>query len=187
MVDLSSFRVTNTIDTGLHPTGMAFWGKYLLVTNTYSDSISVIDTVANRWCGRSTSGCRSQYPARRKLPMGPARTRSQSMPARTSHTSPCTTRMRSPWLTFDSVSKDAILGLIPTAYAPSSVVLDKKGRQLIVANDKGIGTKGIPPQNSFGTAHGVTSYQHPPGPWHGQPHPIADCRGSGGLDAIRST
>ena len=27
---------------------MAFWGKYLLVANTYSDSISVIDTTSNR-------------------------------------------------------------------------------------------------------------------------------------------
>ena len=37
-------------------------------------------------------------------------------------------------------------------------VLDPKDTALIVANDKGIGTKGVPPQNSFGTAHGVTSY-----------------------------
>jgi hypothetical protein len=58
----------------------------------------------------------------------------------------------------NSVPKNAILGLIPTAYAPSSVVLDQTDKALIVANDKGIGTKGIPPQNSFGTAHGVTSY-----------------------------
>ena len=27
---------------------MAFWGKYLLVANTYSDSISVIDTTSNQ-------------------------------------------------------------------------------------------------------------------------------------------
>ena len=27
---------------------MAFWGKYLLVANTYSDSISVIDTTINQ-------------------------------------------------------------------------------------------------------------------------------------------
>ena len=48
VVDLSTFKVTNTISTGLHPTGMAFWGKYLLVANAYSDTISVIDTVANQ-------------------------------------------------------------------------------------------------------------------------------------------
>ena len=44
VVDLPSMTVTATISTGLHPTGMAFYGKYLLVANTYSDTISVIDT-----------------------------------------------------------------------------------------------------------------------------------------------
>ena len=47
MVNLSTFTVTGSISTGLHPTGMAFWGNYLLVANAYSDSISVIDTTTN--------------------------------------------------------------------------------------------------------------------------------------------
>ena len=47
VVDLASMTVTATISTGLHPTGMAFYGRYLLVANTYSDTISVIDTATN--------------------------------------------------------------------------------------------------------------------------------------------
>ncbi len=47
VVDLASMKVTATIETGLHPTGMAFYGKDLLVANTYSDTISVIDTATN--------------------------------------------------------------------------------------------------------------------------------------------
>ena len=47
VVDLATMTVTATISTGLHPTGMALYGKYLLVCNTYSDSISVIDTATN--------------------------------------------------------------------------------------------------------------------------------------------
>ena len=47
VVDLASMTVTANISTGLHPTGMAFHGKYLLVANTYSDTISVIDTTKN--------------------------------------------------------------------------------------------------------------------------------------------
>ena len=35
VVNLSTFTVTGSIETGHHPTGMAFWGKYLLVANTY--------------------------------------------------------------------------------------------------------------------------------------------------------
>ena len=46
-----------------------------------------------------------------------------------------------------------VLGLIPVAYAPASVVLDAANNQLIVANDKGIGTR-----LSFETDHGVTGY-----------------------------
>ena len=48
VVDLASFKVTGSIETGLHPTGMAFWGKKLLVANTYSDTLSVIDTANNK-------------------------------------------------------------------------------------------------------------------------------------------
>ena len=45
------------------------------------------------------------------------------------------------------------MGLIPVAYAPSSVVLDKPNNQLIVANDKGIGTR-----LSYETDYGVSGY-----------------------------
>src|SRR3984885_4694668 len=48
VVDLPSMTVTASIPTGLHPTGMAFYGRLLLVANTYSDTISVIDTATNK-------------------------------------------------------------------------------------------------------------------------------------------
>src|SRR5580692_4511037 len=48
VVDLAGMKVTATISTGLHPTGMAFYGGHLLVANTYSDTISVIDTSSNK-------------------------------------------------------------------------------------------------------------------------------------------
>src|ERR1039457_5283713 len=47
VVDLPSMKVTKTISTGLHPTGMAWHGRDLLVANTYSDTISVISPVTN--------------------------------------------------------------------------------------------------------------------------------------------
>jgi hypothetical protein len=43
--------------------------------------------------------------------------------------------------------------MIPVAYAPASVVLNEAGHELLVANDKGIGTR-----LSFETDHGVTGY-----------------------------
>ena len=47
VVDLPTMTVTANISTGLHPTGMAFTETFLLVANTYSDTISVIDTAKN--------------------------------------------------------------------------------------------------------------------------------------------
>ena len=45
------------------------------------------------------------------------------------------------------------MGMIPVAYAPSSVVLDEADNVLIVANDKGIGAR-----NSFECDYGVCDY-----------------------------
>jgi YVTN family beta-propeller protein len=158
VVDLSTFKVTKTIDTGLHPTGMASWGKYLLVTNTYSDTISVIDTVVDQVVRTINLGLPIRVPGEKKAAYG-AGPNSIAVDANQDIAYVALYNANAiAVVDLDSVSKDAILGLIPTAYAPSSVVLDKKDKALIVANDKGIGTKGIPPQNSFGTTHGVTSY-----------------------------
>jgi YVTN family beta-propeller protein len=158
VVDLSTFKVTKTIDTGLHPTGMASWGKYLLVTNTYSDTISVIDTVVDQVVRTINLGLPIGVPGEKKAAYG-AGPNSIAVDANQDIAYVALYNANAiAVVDLDSVSKDAILGLIPTAYAPSSVVLDKKDKALIVANDKGIGTKGIPPQNSFGTTHGVTSY-----------------------------
>ena len=50
VVDLTKMQVIDTIidGIGLHPTGMARFGDALLVANTYSDTISVIDTRTNK-------------------------------------------------------------------------------------------------------------------------------------------
>ncbi len=44
----SPMTVVANIPVGLHPTGMAMFGPYLFVCNTYSDTISVIDTRTNK-------------------------------------------------------------------------------------------------------------------------------------------
>ncbi len=158
VIDLASFRVTHTILTGLHPTGMAFWGKYLLVTNTYDDTISVIDTATNRVVRTINLGLPIQIPGENKPVFGAG---PNSVTVDTNHDLAYVALYHANAIAvvdLNSTAKDAVLGLIPTAYAPSSVVLDQADAKLVVANDKGVGTKGIPPHNSFGTAHGVTSY-----------------------------
>ena len=144
VVDLSTFKVTNTISTGLHPTGMALWGKYLLVANAYSDTISVIDTVANQVVKTIDLGLPIGVPSEHKPAYGAG---PNSIAVDASQDIAYVALYNANAIAvvdLDSVSKNPILGLIPTAYAPSSVVLDQQDKALIVANDKGIGTRAHP-------------------------------------------
>src|SRR5215470_7976419 len=72
VVNLAKMKVTHTISTGLHPTGMAFYGKYLLVANTYSDTISVIDTDTNDVSRTIDLGLPIKLPGRGKSIYGAA-------------------------------------------------------------------------------------------------------------------
>ena len=87
------------IKVGHHPTGMALWGKRLLVANTYDDTISVIDTTSNTHEGKIDLGLPIGIPGEFKSAYGAARTRSPSTPRRTSLTLRSTTRTPSQWLT----------------------------------------------------------------------------------------
>jgi YVTN family beta-propeller protein len=152
VVDLKSMQVTKTISTGLHPTGMAFFGRALLVANTYSDTLSVIDT--------------STYEVVRTIDVGlPISVPGQGRPAYGASPNSIAVDHQNGIayvalyhanaigvVDLSDDAKNAVLGMIPVAYAPSSVVLDKVSGVLIVANDKGIGTR-----NSTETDHGVTS------------------------------
>src|SRR5215831_3663024 len=72
VVDLASMKVTATIPTGLHPTGMAFFGGDLLVANTYSDSISVINTATNTVVRTISVGLPIRVPGDRRPAYGAA-------------------------------------------------------------------------------------------------------------------
>ncbi len=164
VVNLSSFTVTNTISVGLHPTGMAFWGKYLLVANTYDDTISAIDTGTNQVVETLSLG----------LPIGVPGASGSAYGAAPVSITVDQTNNRAYVALYNSNSVavinlnngGSVQGLIPVGYAPSSVSLDSADNVLLVANDKGIGTTGFavapPPtktaENSYGTEHGVTSF-----------------------------
>jgi YVTN family beta-propeller protein len=153
VVDLASFTVTGTIEAGLHPTGMAFWGKKLLVTNTYSDNISVIDTTTNREVGKIDLGLPIGVPGELQPAYG-AGPNSIAVDAKNNvayvalynANAVAVVDLNSPW--------NPIRGMIPTAYAPSSVALDTADDALIIANDKGWGTTGNPtPAQNLGTGN----------------------------------
>jgi YVTN family beta-propeller protein len=153
VVDLASMKVTATIATGLHPTGMAFYGGYLLVANTYSDTISVIDTNTNEVKRSFNLGLPIKVPRQRQAAYGAA-PNSIAVDAQTGIAYVALYNANAiAVVNLNASPKHAVMGMIPVAYAPSSVVLNKADNKLIVANDKGVGTL-----YSFGTSHGVTDY-----------------------------
>jgi len=151
VVDLSSMTVTATISTGLHPTGMAFHGNELLVANTYSDTISVISTATNKVMRTINLGLPIGIPGTGQSAYGAA-PNSIAVEGSTAYVALYNANAIGV-VDLSTGAANPVLGMIPVAYAPSSVVLDKKNNTLIVANDKGIGTR-----NSFECDYSVCSY-----------------------------
>ncbi len=153
VVDLATQKVKATISTDLQPTGMAFWGSYLLVANTYSDTISVIDTHVNKVVRTINVGLPIAVP-NQYLPAYGASPVSIAVDSNKNIAYVALYNANAIGVVDLSVNATKpVLGMIPVAYAPASVVLDSAHNQLVVANDKGIGTR-----LSFETDHGVTGY-----------------------------
>jgi YVTN family beta-propeller protein len=153
VVDLPSMTVTATISTGLHPTGMAFYGKYLLVANAYSDTISVIDTAKNVVVQTIDLGLPISIPGQGQAAYGAA---PNSIAVDAKNGIAYVALYNANAIGVVNLAKGAInpvMGMIPVAYAPSSVVLDGATNSLIVANDKGIGAR-----NSFECDYNVCDY-----------------------------
>ncbi len=154
VVDLSSFKVIGSIETGLHPTGMAFWGNKLLVANAYSDNLSVIDTASNKEVRKIDLGLPIYVPGERKPAYG-AGPNSIAVDEKNSIAYVALYNANSiAVVNLNGSDSGAVEGLIPVGYAPSSVVLDTADNALVVSNDKGWGTTGNP--NPFaGTVTGA--------------------------------
>jgi YVTN family beta-propeller protein len=153
VVDLASMTVTATISTGLHPTGMAFYNGALLVANTYSDTISVINTATNTVTRTIDLGLPIGVPGSGEAAYGAA---PDSIAVDAKNAVAYVALYNANAVAVVNLSKGAtapVEGFIPVAYAPSSVVFDKPANVLIVANDKGIGTR-----NSFECDWGVCDF-----------------------------
>ena len=153
VVDLASLTVTANISTGLHPTGMAFYQGHLLVANTYSDTISVINTITNVVSRTISLGLPIGVPGAGQAAYGAA-PNSIAVDAKNGIAYVALYNANAIGVVdLSPGAQNPVVGMIPVAYAPSSVVLDEKSSQLIVANDKGIGTR-----ESFECDHGVCGY-----------------------------
>src|SRR5580698_5087205 len=146
VVNLSTFKVTKSIATGLHPTGMALWGTYLLVANAYEDSLTVIDTATN------TVALTIKLELPIKVPGNLVGAGPNSIAVDAVNAIAYVALYNANAIAVVNLSTDQVQGLIPVGYAPSSVVLDAADGELLVANDKGIGSTGFgvlpPPTNT---------------------------------------
>ncbi|MGA7400085.1 MAG: bifunctional YncE family protein/alkaline phosphatase family protein [Candidatus Sulfotelmatobacter sp.] len=156
VVNLSTFKVTKTITVGLHPTGMTFWTNggttYLLVANAYDDTISVINTTTNTVSSTIKldpffAGLGVTVPKNLVTLVGP-----NSIAVDNSNNAYVALYNANAVAVID-LNIAVVQGLIPVGYAPSSVVFDSTDGELLVANDKGLGTDGYgvapPPTNTF--------------------------------------
>jgi YVTN family beta-propeller protein len=155
VVDLKTMQVVDTISDGigLHPTGMAMFGEALLVSNTYSDTISVIDTDTNKVMRTINLGLPIKVPGQ-KHPAYGAGPNSIAVDAKAGVAYVALYNANAiAVVDLSGSTHEPVLGMIPVAYAPASVVLDAADNQLLVANDKGIGTR-----LSFEIDYGVSGY-----------------------------
>ncbi len=133
VVDMAGGKEVKTINVGLHPAGMAISGSSLYVANAYSDSLSVIDLNSDRVVRTIDL---SVPIAGGVFGSGP-----NSVAVTDDGRAYVTLGQANAVATINLQGRDAhpVIGYIPTGYFPTSITYDKAHRQLVVADDKGLG------------------------------------------------
>ena len=137
VVDLKAGKEIKTIQVGLHPAGMAISGSNLYVANAYSDSLSIIDLLTDKVVrtislsvpiAGGTFGC------------GP-----NDVAVTSDGKAYVTLGQANAVAVVNLQGRDAnpVIGYIPTAYFPTSIAYDQAQKQLVIADDKGLGSRGI--------------------------------------------
>jgi YVTN family beta-propeller protein len=138
------WRQVMTIRVGLHPSGLALGprGRRLYVANANSDTVSVIDTRADRVV--ETIACKPEA----RLPFGSgANALALSPDGRTLYvangTNNCIAVVRlgakAAEEGADLPARSRLAGLIPTGWYPGAMRVSADGKKLFVANVKGLG------------------------------------------------
>jgi YVTN family beta-propeller protein len=134
VVDLSAGKQVKALKVGLHPAGMTISGSDLYVANAYSDSLSVIDLqtdkavrtidlsvpIAGGFFGSGPNAVAVTDDGQAFVTLGQANAVAVvNLQGRDAH---------------------PVIGYIPTGYFPTSIAYDRAQKQLVVADDKGLGT-----------------------------------------------
>jgi len=129
----AGWKLTKTIPVGLHPSGLAKHpkGTFVYVANANSDTVSVIDTAADKVV--DTIDCKPEA----RLPFGSgANAVAVDAEGKLLYVANGTNNCVA---VIDLATKKQ-LGLIPTGWYPGAVQLSADGKQLFVANVKGHGS-----------------------------------------------
>jgi YVTN family beta-propeller protein len=146
-VDLTTGKQVKTIPVGLHPAGMTIDGSRLYVANAYSDSLSIIDLATDkvtRTIGLSVPIAGGVFGSG---PNGVAVTEDGKAYVTLGQANAVAV------VNLQGRDVNPVIGYIPTAYFPTSISYDKSRRQLVIADDKGLGSRG-----STTTTKGVVGY-----------------------------
>ncbi len=137
VVDIAKGKEVKAIPVGLHPAGMAIYGSNLYVANAYSDSLSVIDLHADTVVRTIRLSVPIGHGAFGSGPNGVAVTEDGKAYV--------TLGEANAIAVVNLQGRDAhpVIGYIPTAYFPTSIVFDKTQKQLVIADDKGLGARGL--------------------------------------------
>ena len=148
VIDTTTNKVVQRIDVGLHPTGMTISGGFLFVCNTSGESLSVIDLATNK----VTNTISLALPLRNMRGRFGAQPTSIAVKGSVAYVTLYTANAIAV-VDLSGGAANPVLGYIPTASTPSTIAFDAAHKQLVVTNDKGLGTWG-----SIGEAHGVYGY-----------------------------
>ena len=154
VVDITTGKLVQNIEVGLHPVGMTLGGSLLYVANSYDDTVSVIDTkelkvVKTVKVGTAIPGGAFGAGAN---DIAVAGDKAYVTLGQSNAVAVLDLEQIARWNSRD-VDDGAVLGYIPTAYFPTSIAYDRAHNELVVADDKGLGAQG-----SIGTAEGVSAY-----------------------------
>ena len=147
VVDLIAGKQVKTIPVGLHPAGMTISGSNLYVANAYSDSLSIIDLKTDKVVRTINL---SVPIAGGVFGSGP-----NDVAVTDDGKAYVTLGQANAVAVVNLQGRDAnpVIGYIPTAYFPTSITYDKAQKQLVIADDKGLGSRG-----NTSTKDGVIGY-----------------------------
>jgi DNA-binding beta-propeller fold protein YncE len=136
VVDLVARKEVKTFAVGLHPAGMAIDRDALYVANAYGDSLSVIDLKT----GKPARTIDLSAP----IPGGAFGSGPDGVALVGDGRALVSLGESNAVAVVNLAAQDAhpVIGYIPTAYFPTSIAFDAAGKQMVIADDKGVGAQG---------------------------------------------